>query len=141
MKKNSTFSKRHIITDSREKKNGHILSRFDEMGIPYTTEKMDAGDYSFYYNGKDYRDEFIIERKANWLELYGNLVGSDRNRIKREFQRLEKVPYVVLLIEDVLGMDGISLMKMNNYKMDRNRLRIAFSSFVKYRDYERKKMV
>ena len=130
-------NQKHIIIDSRERKYFHISSALQKKGYEYKINKLDAGDYSFYFNGKDYREEFVIERKASWVELYGNLVGKDRARIKREFRRLQSVKVVILLIEEPKGYEGIDFMKMNNYKMSRNRLRVAYKSFIEFRTYER----
>lgn len=72
-----------IILSPQEKqgKNEHILNKLDLYKIKY--EKLYApnhlkqGDYSFVVMGKDYRNEFLIERKFGLEELYQCLTGSN----------------------------------------------------------------
>lgn len=62
-----------IIIDSREKKKDHITFFFDKNNIDYKIQKLDTGDYSFIYQGKDYSSIFSVDRKQNVDELIGNL--------------------------------------------------------------------
>lgn len=62
-----------IIIDSREKKKDHITFFFDKNNIDYKIQKLDTGDYSFIYQGKDYSNIFSVDRKQNVDELIGNL--------------------------------------------------------------------
>ena len=126
-----------IIYDSREQKHGHYTHILKQRGYALEKRKMEQGDISFILNGVDYSDQFSIERKANWNELYGNLIGKDHARIKREFTRLLKVPYVVLLIEEEKGIDGIDFMKRHSYKMSISRFKTTYFTFVRLRQRER----
>lgn len=111
-----------IITDTREQENSHILRWFDEKKIPYSTQKMEYGDYSFmlpanpelvivrdlYFTGK-----VSIERKASLEELSGNFTN-DRLRIESEFIRHKGK--MLLLIENADYMDIINHNYRTEYK-------------------------
>lgn len=79
-----------ILTDSREKKNAHILEYFQKQGIPYQVCKLEYGDYSFMVPagaaGGDiyFHRDIVIERKASLEELSGNL-AQERERFEKEF--------------------------------------------------------
>ena len=77
--KKDFMKKVNIIIDTREQKNLHIVSAFDEMGIMHESRKLDYGDYSFQVEGKDFRGICVIERKANVNEVYSN-VSSELKR-------------------------------------------------------------
>jgi ERCC4-type nuclease len=87
-----------VLVDTREQKNQHILKRLDELGISYRLQKLDYGDYSFEWNGIDYSDKIVIERKATFSEIIGNFTKG-RERFKREFER-SKGCKVILVIEE-----------------------------------------
>lgn len=65
-----------VIFSPQEKqgKNDHILKMLDSYNIKYeklyTPNHLKQGDYSFVILGKDYRDEFLIERKFGLEEIY-----------------------------------------------------------------------
>ena len=89
-----------ILADSREKKNIHILKRLTELNIPFRTVTMKYADYSFEWNGVDYRNLICVERKQNITELCGNF-GKGKGRFQREFERAYKDKCkVILMIED-----------------------------------------
>ena len=84
-----------IIFSPQEKqgKNDHILQALTAFGVKY--EKLYApndlkqGDYTFVIDGKDYRDEFLIERKFGLEELDKCL--TDRNIDTKAKQKLASV--------------------------------------------------
>lgn len=82
-----------ILVDTREKKNQHILSYFDKLGVKYETKAFTQGDYSFclpkseeYNIPRDlhFDKEVCIERKAS-LEEYSTNLTKHRQRLKNEF--------------------------------------------------------
>lgn len=83
-----------IICDTREKKNQHILTYFDQREIPYTVQKLDTGDYMMAGN-----DRITIDRKQNLDELCTNLFSPDRSRFWREVRRAkaERIKMIVLI--------------------------------------------
>lgn len=103
-----------ILVDSREQKNQHVLSFFDNfkhksgnIGISYRTRKMDSGDYTFMIPAnpklgflKDlyFDQKFIVERKQHLNELSGNLTAN-RQRFQNEFSR-SKAEQFHLVIEE-----------------------------------------
>ncbi len=127
-----------ILIDSREQKNWHIRNGLKQLGYEFEVVKFDTGDYSFVYNGKDYREEFCIERKANWNELKSNLMTKDHKRVKAEFKRAESVDTFIFLIEDQNGIEGIYNTKNYSYKITNSRFKTVFLSFLEHRQYERK---
>ena len=78
-----------ILTDSREKKNQHILEYFDKMEIPHRMEKLDVGDYELHlpnYPELGLSGKFVVERKGSLTEIAGNFTKG-RDRFAREFER------------------------------------------------------
>ena len=126
-----------IIFDSREQQHHHYTEKLSAMGYELRREKLDAGDITFIYGGKDYRGEWICERKKNLNELFSNIVGKDRKRIKAEFKRLLSVSVVILLIEEKSREIALMHLKKRNYKMNTHSFPIKFDTFLKYRNYER----
>jgi len=96
-----------VIVDTREKENGHITGYFQEKGIPYITQALSFGDYSYklpacpeldinrdiYFIG-----DIAVERKASLEELSGN-VAQQRERFENEFLRAGGCD-ITLLVED-----------------------------------------
>lgn len=99
--KEKFIQKAIIITDSREQKNNHILSAFDDMGIKHEVKKLHFGDYSFRLDsGEDFTLSCIVERKANLNELWGNIT-TDRQRFEKEISGIHVLTgSAVLLIEN-----------------------------------------
>ena len=63
---------------------------------------LDYGDYTIEYNGVDYRDKIIIERKGGIGELYNLTGGKDgvgRERFIKELIRMKDVQYKYILCE------------------------------------------
>jgi ERCC4-type nuclease len=76
-----------LLIDTREKKIDHIKTFLDSNNIQYELKKLNVGDYSFTFNGIEYSEEIIIERKANIDEIVGNFT-ENRDRFEREFLRM-----------------------------------------------------
>ena len=93
-----------IIVDTREKSWQHIEDVFRERGYNYRRQKLNAGDYSFEVSVGDklisFADTIVIERKAD-LEECANCFGGDRERFKREFDRIKENDIdCVLIVEN-----------------------------------------
>lgn len=95
---------KHLISDTREKKNQHVLDYFETVGIKYEIAKLDFGDYMDVY-----RPGLVIDRKQNIAELAKNVVGKDRDRFVRELERAQAA-----------GSKMVILVEQNKYK-DRDR--------------------
>ena len=92
------MAKATIIVDSREQKNKHITDYFDKKNIPWIVRKLDFGDYSLIWQGKDYSPLYAVERKNNWSELAINLTSKNK-QFQEEWVR-SKGCRMVLMIED-----------------------------------------
>jgi len=105
-----------ILVDTREQKNEHITSYFNQNFIPYRLQKLDYGDYTII----DDSNEFIpicIERKSSIDELAGNFT-SGRDRFNEEFRRaIINYCTILLMVEDLYGykkiINGTYRSKMN----------------------------
>lgn len=90
-----------IISDTRERKNQHILEYFIDNKIKYHIKKLDTGDYSCIfpnYKSLNLDNKFLIERKGSLSELAGNFTNS-RNRFAREFERLTPKQKMHMVVE------------------------------------------
>ncbi len=112
----------NIIVDSREQDNNHIIQWLIEKKIPYTTQKIESGDYSFFLPAvpelgivRDlyFTDKISIERKGSLVELSGNFTN-DRLRIESEFIRHKGK--MILLIEDAEYTDILKHNYRTEYK-------------------------
>ena len=103
-----------VLIDTREKRNGHILSYFDKQGITYRKEKLDFGDYTFLLpsaatgQGDIYfHDSIVIERKNSLEELSGNL-AQKRQQFEAEFLKARNAgAKIYLMVEDMGGYSSI----------------------------------
>lgn len=95
---------KYLLSDTREKKNQHVLDHFEAVGIKYEIVKLDFGDYM-----DAYRPETVIDRKQNIAELAKNVSGKDRDRFVRELERAKAA-----------GSKLVILVEQNRYK-DRNK--------------------
>ena len=87
-------SKPVIICDTREQKNKHITSYFDEHGFKWIRSKMYVGDYSLVDNMT-----VCIDKKQDLQEGYSNLV-QQHNRFRDECLRAQEVEiHLVILVE------------------------------------------
>lgn len=75
-----------ILIDTREKRNEHITKQFDKMKIPYVSQKLDFGDYSFELDGESFENKIVIERKGSLDEIASNFTVG-RIRFRKEFER------------------------------------------------------
>lgn len=91
---------KYLISDTREKKNQHVLDYFETVGIKYEIAKLDFGDYMDVY-----RPGLVIDRKQNIAELAKNVVGKDRDRFVRELERAQAA-----------GSKMVILVEQNRYK-------------------------
>lgn len=88
-----------IISDTREKKNQHILQYFNDHNVNYVIRKLDYGDY------QDVDNPYLsIDRKRNIAELAKNCT-SDHERFRRELERVKKA-----------GATLVVLVEQNRYK-------------------------
>ena len=71
-----------IVSDTREKKNEHVLKYFERKGIEYRVDTVDTGDY---YDTE--RPNVRVERKMSLEELAHNLISGDKSRFYREIRR------------------------------------------------------
>src|SRR5690554_4485000 len=113
-----------ILIDSREQKNNHITTYFDDKGISCKSKALDFGDYSFILpenqelgiNRDIYFDRKIaIERKRSLNELSNNFTH-DRARFEAELIRASNAK-MILLIENENGYRDII---NGNYRTDYN---------------------
>ena len=92
---------KHLISDTREKKNQHVLDYFETVGIKYEIAKLDFGDYM-----DAYRPGLVIDRKQNIAELAKNVVGKDRDRFVRELERAQAAgSKMIILVEQTRYKD------------------------------------
>ena len=85
---------KYLISDTREKKNQHVLAHFDRIGIRYDIAKLDFGDYMDVY-----RHDISIDRKQSIAELAKNCT-SEHDRFKREIERAQRAnSRLVILVE------------------------------------------
>jgi ERCC4-type nuclease len=94
-----------ILIDSREKVNQHITKQLDKLGITWKIQKLNYGDYSFTWNGIDYSDKIVIERKGSLDEIIGNFTKG-RERFKREFERAKGCKVILLVEATYEQLDG-----------------------------------
>lgn len=90
-----------VISDSREQKNKHILDYLDSINVPYITEKLNSGDYSFilpHYPHLNLDRKILIEKKNSLDEIAQNFT-SGRDRFLREFERVADDETMHLVIE------------------------------------------
>ena len=103
-----------VLTDTREQKNGHILTGLDKLGVKHKQMGLSYGDYSVMLpacpdmglHREVYFDNAVmIERKSNLGELAGNF-GKHRERFKDEMTRAGDAQKY-LLIEQGGGYSAI----------------------------------
>ena len=101
-----------IIVDSREQVNNHLTEWWDQKSIPYTTRKLDVGDYSAQIGDMTLEEDIVIERKRNLDEIAGNFTSA-RERFEREFLRAKANGTKVFLIIENATWEDIYL---HNYR-------------------------
>jgi hypothetical protein len=91
-----------IVSDSREKKNKHILDYLNLNKIPYVVEKLNSGDYSFIlpnYPELELDRRIVIERKGSIDELAGNFT-KNRPQFVNEFERINDDTNIHMVLEN-----------------------------------------
>lgn len=99
-----------VLRDSREQQGWFFDAEEKRPGKCQITGTEVVGLKSGDYTLKGYEDFFIVERKACFTELYGNLINREgRERFYDEMERIKDVPYKYLIIESNLSNDIMSL--------------------------------
>lgn len=91
-----------IVSDSREKKNEHILHYFSKHNIEYCVDTVDTGDY---YNTD--KPNVRVERKASLSELAHNLLSPDKKRFYREIRRAREQGIRLVILCEQGGIHGL----------------------------------
>lgn len=116
--KQAFLKKVTVLYDTREQKNAHILDKLTEMEIPIAEQKLDYGDYSFLYDGRDFRQSCVIERKNNIDELYGNIT-TGRNTFEKEICAGSVLASsFTLFLENCENEDAMKAFVVPQWKMD-----------------------
>ena len=79
-----------VLYDTREKENFEYLKALKHMGLIIERTTFKSGDYSFRIDGKDYRNEWLGERKGSMSELYGNVMAKNKDKASAERNNLEE---------------------------------------------------
>lgn len=96
-----------VLIDTREQKNQHITDVLGSLGIMWTAQKLDFGDYSFTADGRDFSHSCVIERKADIDEVYGNITA-DRERIEKELDTISRnARQCTFLLENCSGWEHL----------------------------------
>lgn len=93
-----------IIIDGHEK-DTYIAETLDKYNIKHESAPLKSGDFSAYippipeleFEGIDFRNELVIERKNSLSEISQNLT-KHKARFKREFERSDAK--IIIMIED-----------------------------------------
>lgn len=97
-----------ILVDTREQPSKRAFQRYESFGVPYKSQKLEYGDYTynfllpngewFYKDSDKIHPDVMIERKMDLEEISGCLC-QQRERFRAEFERAgNSAKY--LLIED-----------------------------------------
>ena len=101
-----------LIVDTREKPKAirNILEYFRVNGIDYRMQKLDYGDYM-----DTDQPQLVIDRKQTIAELAKNLGTKDRERFKRELERVQDAgARLVILVEQNRYKDRDEWIHINN---------------------------
>lgn len=93
-----------IVVDAQEK-DRFIIETFDKYNIKHIRESLKSADFSAYvppipeleFEGIDFRNELLIERKNSWTEISQNLT-KHKTRFHNEFSRTDA--RIIVMIED-----------------------------------------
>ena len=89
-----------IIVDTRENANSHITGYFTQNGIKFIERALKFGDYSCEVDGISYENKVVLERKADIVELSGNL-AQNRVRFENELTKAKEAgAKLVLMVEN-----------------------------------------
>ena len=98
-----------IVSDTREKKNQHVLKYFEEHGVDYIIRKLDYGDYQ-----DEEHTEICIDRKQNIAELAKNCTV-EAERFKKELERAQRAnSRLVILVEQNRYKDRDEWVQVND---------------------------
>ena len=98
-----------IISDTREKKNQHVLKYFEERGVDYIIRKLDYGDYQ-----DEEHTEICVDRKQNIAELAKNCTV-EAERFKKELERAQRAnSRLVILVEQNRYKDRDEWVQVND---------------------------
>jgi hypothetical protein len=111
-----------ILIDYREKKKSGIIGFCVRNNIPFKIVTLKNADYSFIgFDGNDYRDRIVIEKKSGkhysgggLSEIKGNLFDLATNdkgqtRLIQEFERIKAVgAECFLILENTKSLDEYS---------------------------------
>jgi len=109
-----------IISDTRERKNQHILNYFDRHGIEYEIKKLDTADY-----WNDENPNVLIDKKYGLLELAQNLCSDDKSRFWNEVRRSHKDKQkLIILVESskIRSLQDVSEWKSKYTRLSGSRL-------------------
>ena len=83
-----------LISDSRERKNAHILDYFNRHNIEYEVKKLDTADY---WNSEN--PDVLVDRKKDLSECATNMCSPDSSRFWKELRRAhsEKKKLIILV--------------------------------------------
>ena len=99
-----------IISDTRERKNQHILSYFDRHNIEYEIRKLDTADY---WNSEN--PNVLVDRKKDLSECATNMCSPDSSRFWKEIRRahFEKKKLIILVEHgpNIKSLQGVSTWK------------------------------
>lgn len=114
-----------VIIDTREQENKHILQALEGSNISYEIRKLDIGDYSFTFGGRDFSLSCAAERKASVDELYGNFIH-DRGRIEKEMYAASQIlNEFTIFIENVGSLDELKQYKLSDRIMQAQHRQVA----------------
>lgn len=115
--KQDFIKKAIIICDTRERSNGHITRKLDELGVKYESKKLDVGDYSFIVDDKDFSMSCVIERKANVDELWGNIT-KERERFEKELSVANSMlKSFTVIIESVADWEELKAYRVPSHEI------------------------
>lgn len=143
-----------IIMSPQEKqgKNLHITDYLDKFHVKhnklYQPYNLRQGDYSFQILGKDYRDEFLIERKYSLEEILSCVLEKNimtkakadltdkelRNNLEYEFARMNDIGVKEkwLFLENSKSMDSIKVWKSKYSQTNRPSGEIIYSTLMSW---------
>ncbi len=146
------FQNSVVILECHNEQKRHVASFFRHLGVNSVRYPMHTADYSFMVmpdtNLKNkeplfFGDKFLIERKSGpvkngggFSELRSNLFKGHK-QFKAEFQRMEKVKDVFLLIENAKDYNCIK--KVPPQQLSTERFMQTYDSFIKNRNKDREK--
>ena len=146
----TVFKNYLVLLECHNEQKRHIGNYFKSKGVRVLEYPFFTADYSFMIMPNKitgnvdplfYGNEFLIERKSGpvdrgggFQELWNNLMAGHK-QFKSEFQRMNNVSSVILLIENAQGYDCMK--KVPPQKTPFKVFKKIFDSFVRNRNKER----